>query len=377
MNIYVIARGYPTKEYPMNGIFEFDQAKALVECGHKVIYLALDLRSFKRRRKFGRETILKNGVIIEAINIPCGKLPKSILRMVRYKALKHLYKRCCEKYGKPDIIHSHFLEISYTVAKTLGNERIPLIMTEHLSALNNKNLSKYIIKTGEKTYKNFKKIIVVGENLKQSLLENFNVDSIVIPNIVDLTTFNYNNKKRHDSSKFVFISVGSLNKRKDMGLLIEAFSELVKKHNQCKLIIYGKGPERNALEMKIDELGLKDNVQLKGLRPRSEISNSMEQAKCFVLASQVETFGVAFIEAMAMGLPVIATRSGGPENFVNDNVGILIEPKSKEKIVEALFYMYNNFNKFDNKDISQYTKERFSSKIIGEKIIRLYNDVLK
>ncbi len=377
MNVYIMARGYPTKKYPMNGVFEFDQAKALAEYGHKVTYLAVDLRSLRRKRHLGRETLIKDGVTIECINIPCGKLPKKFLRGIRFLALKYLYKECIVKYGKADIIHSHFLEISYTVGNVLKKEETPLIMTEHLSTLNNKQLSNSIIKTGEKTYNKFKKVIVVGENLKQSLLNNFNIESLVIPNIVDLSTFNYNIENKQQTKGFRVVSVGSLNKRKDMNLLIEAFKELVNEHKECQLIIYGKGPEKKALEIKINELNLKDNVKLMGLRPRNEISSSMEKANCFALASHVETFGVAYIEAMAMGLPVIATESGGPENFVNNDVGVLVQPKDKQEIVQALFYMYDNYNRFNKRYISEYVKERFSSKIIGQKITELYEDILK
>ena len=71
MRIYIISRGYPSEKYVKNGIFEFDQAKALASIGHEVVFLALDLRSFRRKRKFGRESFQKRGVNIEAVNIPC------------------------------------------------------------------------------------------------------------------------------------------------------------------------------------------------------------------------------------------------------------------------------------------------------------------
>ena len=82
MFVCVVARGYPTNKYEMNGIFEFDQARALNQLGHKVIFVAIDLRSLRRWRKWGIEHFIKDGVEIYAINIPLGRLPHNVLRYV-------------------------------------------------------------------------------------------------------------------------------------------------------------------------------------------------------------------------------------------------------------------------------------------------------
>ena len=65
MKIFIIARGYPTDKNPLLGIFEFDQARALKKRGHEVIYVAIDLRSFRRKRKFGYNSFIKERINIE------------------------------------------------------------------------------------------------------------------------------------------------------------------------------------------------------------------------------------------------------------------------------------------------------------------------
>ena len=87
MRIYIVSRGYPSERFVTHGIFEFDQAKALVAYGHEVIYIALDMRSFRRKRRMGRESFIKDGVQIESINIPCGKMPSLLLHPIRKQAL--------------------------------------------------------------------------------------------------------------------------------------------------------------------------------------------------------------------------------------------------------------------------------------------------
>jgi hypothetical protein len=109
MRVLIVARGYPTKKYKMNGIFEFDQAKALVYSGVNVVYAAIDMRSIRRWRKWGIETKIVNGVKIYAINLPLGRIPKQLLRVISKFGLIYLYKKIINEQGKPDIIHAHIL----------------------------------------------------------------------------------------------------------------------------------------------------------------------------------------------------------------------------------------------------------------------------
>lgn len=79
MNIIIFSRGYPHKRYNLNGIFEFDQALALSQNGHKVIFCFIDFRSIRRIRKWGFESLTKAGIDIRGINIPIGGISDFIL----------------------------------------------------------------------------------------------------------------------------------------------------------------------------------------------------------------------------------------------------------------------------------------------------------
>ena len=379
MKVFIISRGYPSDKYVTNGIFAFDQAKALAEAGHQVVFLAVDLRSIRRKRKFGRESFEKNGVFVEAINVPCGKIPQGLLRAVRKTALKKLYKSCEKKYGKPDIIHSHFLEISYTAAQVLSGKNIPMVMTEHLSALNNKVISQKLIDTGKNTYRFYDRVITVGENLAKSLEKNFGVSSVIIPNVADTEAFSLNldNKKTDEGSvnNLRIISVGSLIKRKNMDLLIKAFARLHSIKPASYLDIYGKGVEKENLQELISSKGLKDFAVLHGAKSRKEIAEKMAEADFFALASSVETFGVVYIEALSAGLPVVAAISGGPENFVDESNGILVEADNEDKFFEALLKMSESYRSYDRKAISENIAKTYSPSAVAEKLTALYKEI--
>ena len=378
MKVFIIARGYPTKKYKMDGIFEFDQAKALAQAGVEVVYIATSLRSIRKWRKWGYQSFNEDGVHVEIRDIPCVsvRLPRNILNIIEKRLLIKLYEKVIIKYGKPDIIHSHFINKGHITAEVFKNTDIPLVHTEHFSRMNQDVLSEYYKDLGERTYSYMDKVIAVSKPFADRLKEKFGVEVEVIPNIVDTSIFKYAFQD-NSNSDFNFISVGGLIKGKGMDLLIYSFYNSFKDNKKVKLYIYGDGPERKALASLISKLNLTNQVFLKGLVDRRIIGKKMQECQCFVLASKSETFGVAYIEAMAAGLPVIATSCGGPEDFVNESNGILIEVDNHEELTKALLYMYKNSRQYNREVISKETIKKYSSQNIAKLIIYKYQNLLK
>ncbi|MBZ2174078.1 glycosyltransferase [Schnuerera sp. xch1] len=374
MYILVVARGYPTEKYKMNGIFEFDQAKALVEAGHKVIYAAIDVRSIRRWRKWGIEKKKIEGVEIYAINIPLGRIPKSIRQKISILGLKILYRKILKEQGKPDIMHAHFAGVGYTASKLKQKTNIPFVMTEHLSSMMKPTIDNRLFHIASRAYENTDALITVSHGLKDIIKKRFNKDAIYIPNIVDTKLFTYSPNKENEC--FNFISIGGLIERKRMDLTIEAFASAFKNNEKVTLTIFGDGPERKKLEELIRRHNIDNKVKLMGLQSRKIISEYLKKSNYFVLASQAETFGVVYIEALASGIPVIATKCGGPESFVNENNGLMIDVNDKKQLTEAMKHMYNNMDKYDRKSIAIETKEKFSTETIADKIIDVYEKIL-
>ncbi len=74
---------------------------------------------------------------------------------------------------------------------------------------------------------------------------------------------------------------------------------------------------------------------------------------------------------------MIATRCGGPEEFVDDKCGILVEKSDVEGLAKAMDYMLDNYGRYDSKEIAKYAKSRFSSLVVGKMIYDVYKSVLK
>ncbi len=96
----------------------------------------------------------------------------------------------------------------------------------------------------------------------------------------------------------------------------------------------------------------------------------------FVLPSYFETFGVVLIEAMATALPVIATKCGGPEDFVTPEVGYLVNPGDIQELAKAMIVMYTNSSSFESAEISKIVKDKFSYSAVETRLIQIYNKVL-
>ena len=321
MRIFIIARGYPTKDNPLLGIFEFDQAKALKNKGHEVIYITVDLRSLRRKRKLGYNSFVKDGINIEEISMPVGAVPRNFLiKIGSYFTLKILNKTK-KKYGHPDIIHAHFTDMGFIASDLAKKQNIPLVITEHSSLINRDKIEPSLFKIAYCGYNSATQIVSVSNALKEKIYLNFGIESKVIPNIVALEEFFYAPQK-HEGFRFVITA--NLVPIKCHRLLIQAFTSVYATHQDVFLDIVGDGRLRNELEELVDAMNLKNRVCFHGLLPRKRIAELYRSCDCFVLPSSSETFGVAYIEAMVSGLPVIATKCGGPEDFISEETGILV-----------------------------------------------------
>lgn len=375
MFVLVIGPGYPTLKYKMNGIFSFDQAKALRQSGIKIIYASVDLRSLRKWRKWGFEHRTVDGIEVYAINLPVGKITDFLLDKLYEQSLKILYKKIVSEQGNPDIIHSHFIRIGHSTVKALKKYSIPIFHTEHFSGMNQKILSKYLIEQGNETYSEVSKLITVSDHLSRNIIKNFNISPIIVPNIVDMQNFKFT-ERNCKADYFDFVSTGNLLKNKRMDLLIDSFYAAFKDNNKVRLYVFGEGPEKSNLNTQIKYLNLQDRIFLKGLVDRKVIAKKMNESRCFVLVSKLETFGVAYIEAMATGLPVIATKCGGPEDFITKENGLLLEHDNINYIANALNQMYSNIDYYDCEKISLRTKELFGEETFSNKMMTLYKEYI-
>lgn len=374
MKVAVISRGIPSAQYPLNGIFEFDQAKALAKIGVEVAFIAIDFRALSYKRKFGLFQYERDGVHVFELSLPIGVYRRALPVLQRLLLIP--VRKMLKSFGKPDIVHAHFYSIAAIASILKRKFCIPFVVTEHSSKLNRNllEISRLDARIAANAYQKADRVVVVSKALAANLKRNFGVEGQIIPNIVDVSNFQYVERQKKDG--FKFISVGNLIKIKGFDLLIRAFAEAFKDDKTVKLSIVGDGPERKALQDAVNQYGIGDQITFLRTIGREKVKQIYYDSDAFVLSSRSETFGVVFIEAMATGLPVIATRCGGPESFVDENNGMLVKVNDVDELADAMRKIRANYKNYNPMQISEKCREKFAPDVVAEKIISVYNQYL-
>lgn len=170
-------------------------------------------------------------------------------------------------------------------------------------------------------------------------------DIIITPFGVDIQKFKPNNKK-NSSNKFVFGIVKTLMPKYGIDIVIEAFSKFLVKlegvnDQEIKLNIYGTGELLEDLRILVKKKGIEKQVYFGGYIPNNEVPHVLKQMDVFLLGSTLESFGVAAVEAMACGLPVIATQVSGFKEVIEDKkTGFLVAVNDSEAMADHMLKLY-------------------------------------
>jgi glycosyltransferase involved in cell wall biosynthesis len=238
----------------------------------------------------------------------------------------------------PDIVHIQtvFLSLSGLLIKKLLHK--PYIIYARGSDVYLRRWLEDLI--SKPILKNADAVITLTEDMKSSVRKTCDRDILVIPNGINLSKFE-NLSKSFIRSEFgiedekIILFVGSLRPVKGVEYLIEAMSFLINKNT--KLLLVGDGEKRRSLESLAKNFSLSNNVVFVGKVANDAIPKYMAAADILVLPSLSEGFPNTLLEAMASGLPIIATNITGIHEIVKDGEnGFLVEPKNPEDIADRI-----------------------------------------
>lgn len=172
------------------------------------------------------------------------------------------------------------------------------------------------------------------------------------------------------------ISVGRLVQQKGYGDLITAFAIVLKKYPKATLLIAGDGPLQDDLVEKIGTLELNENVKLLG--PRNDVPRLLAAGDLFVSSSHWEGLSVAILEAMAAGLPVVATNVSDTPRIVVEDVGLIVPPCSPKLLAEAINFFLEDPTRRQTYGSAARTfiSDNHNPEAWAKKIISLYTSVL-
>jgi glycosyltransferase involved in cell wall biosynthesis len=201
----------------------------------------------------------------------------------------------------------------------------------------------------------------------------------IIPNGVDCSIFTLaNGSTRPKKNQILF--VGVIRPVKGVDILLKALRLLANRGRHEKLLLVGESfytayrKEYDRVRQLASDLGLGDRVEFVGGKPVADLVRHMQESTVLVLPSRKESLGMVLAEALACGTPVVATRCGGPEEIVNDQVGALVPPENPEALASAIERVIDGRDRYNAADLRSYALERFSWQQITAQYLDLYRE---
>lgn len=283
-----------------------------------------------------------------------------------------------------DLIHAHFIYPDGVAGARLARRYgVPLVVTEH--AFWHPWLDQYprVRKQAVGAAKTIAFHVAVSQSVRQSIsrFTGENERLRVIPVGVNMERFTpLSNGEKPDPNSILF--VGRIHETKGVDILLRAMRLLVDRNPDVRLSLIGGSfyrqnqvREERLISM-AEELGLGQHVRFLGIQSPDQVAETMRRSSLLVLPSRRETLGAVLVEALACGIPVVATRCGGPEDVVNDAVGRLVPNEDPSSLADAMEVVLKQHEQYDPRMLRQYAAERFSWQTVAAQTIDLYRSAL-
>ena len=296
------------------------------------------------------------------------QIPAMITAVHRYVA----------RAGRPDLFHVHTANYAGFAAERLAREySIPFLITEHESGYFRKLYSRKFLADIRKVFDQAACVVCVSTAAGKVLtdLGLVKADKLrIIPNMVDADVFSPP-PTPPPSPPFRFLTVGLLRPVKRFNSILRAFAQAFPGDQAIQLEVGGDGQERPALEALARELNIGTQVTFLGALSRVQVRDAMRRAHAYILASAFETFGVALIEALASGIPVVATACGGPLDIVSPEVGRLVPVDDLSALATALQEIRLTHKRYTSRAVRAYALQRFAVPVVSAQIAALYQQI--
>jgi glycosyltransferase involved in cell wall biosynthesis len=282
------------------------------------------------------------------------------------------------------LIHAHFVYPDGVAAARLARRfRVPLVITEHAAWRPWLDNFPRVRRQALRTFEQCAFLMTVSRAHRDSIA-HFTGDSPklrVIPNVVDDGVFGLAPGGAGWVQRRILF-VGQMRHVKGVDVLLRALRVLRERDRDVQLAIAGESlyegwrRDQEAFRRLVVDLQLNDRVHFLGGKEPAEVAREMQRSALLVLPSRRESFGVVLAEALACGVPVVATRCGGPEDIVTDEVGVLVPPEDPEAIARGIEKVLDQRQSYDPIHLHRYSVERFGSAAVGGQLVLVYRQAL-
>lgn len=386
MKIALISHSYPTRHAPAQATFIKHEAHLIAQ-EHQVelhipsVFALPFQKQFYRSFQPDEQKISVNR--FSYLSFPSRRFASLTRKSLSKRLLSSLKKQ------QPEIVHLHWLYPAGLTVPALKKAGYTVVLTIHggdwYSNVSNQKLMPLL----EESLQKCDKIICVGEKLKKSIGNydsTLNGKLVHIPHGIDTDRFYPSGDKilakksiGWNTDKIHLLCVGNLYHGKGIDLLITAFSAIKKRERHQLHIISPSGDDNTKAEIHrlLEKHSIKEFVTLYGAQGQEKLVEFYRASDLFISPSRKEGFGLAIAEALACGTPVLATQSGGPEEIITNENGLLVETENSEALKTGIEKILSVLNTFEEEKLHAYIKKNFSRSAKLEKLLDLYRSVTK
>jgi glycosyltransferase involved in cell wall biosynthesis/predicted O-methyltransferase YrrM len=276
----------------------------------------------------------------------------------------------------PDVIHVHEYDLG-PVAIWLGRIlRRPVVASEHTTLFQEGALPELDARRARYTFRNARVVMPDARSLVRAIEKyNWGGRYRFVPNVVDPSLFFPPQSLRRNEGPIRLLFAGILkpNHIKGVPHLLDALHQVSARRTDWHLDLYGDGPARTEYEEKVQALGLRDHVTFHGFQPKGKLAEAMRDADVFVLSSLWENEPCVILEALASGLPIVATAVGDVPDMVDQSSGLLVPPGEAGPLAEALLKILSGSQAYDRRAIAKQA-QTFTVTAVGEQLNEVYQD---
>lgn len=382
MTVLWLPSWYPHRADPLLGNFIKRHAEAVSPlCEILVLYAVQGDKAYEIAVEKDKFTTI-------IVYFPSTKNP--FLKLIRYvKAWSKGFNFIIKTENKPDLVH---LNVAYPAG--IGAlwlyvfHKIPFVMSEHWSGFSPQksgfdSLFRKIITTF--CFKYAKKVIVLSKSLNRWYLKRKDVE---IPNVVDVHLFSpylpiisgqvsiklFSDSRASEKQVIKLLHVSSLNEnQKNISGILRGIDLLKNKRADFTLTLVGDETQHFNYQKQIDLLnGNQPFIYMHPALPHADIAHQIQNADIFILFSFYENQPCVILEALATGLPVVCSETGGMSDWINDKTGKIVPIADERAFAEALNDVMNNLDNYNPAEIRHKIVEKCCYEAVGKAIFEVY-----
>jgi glycosyltransferase involved in cell wall biosynthesis len=393
LKILFLSRSYPNSAMPLLGLW----VEGLVQCLAKrcevrvvspVPYCpplpGLNETYARFRRIPASETRESIAVLHPRILLPPGYWYHGLESLTYYMAVVRQIDRL-RRHFDFDIIHGEFSFPDGWVAARLGRRYgVPVLITEHAPWRPWMDDYRLVRSQAVWAARNSAFHIAVSKSVRDEIA-GFTGESPglrVIPNGIDTSLFTLP-RTRVEPKLDQILFVGAVRPVKGLDVLLKALRQLKDNGRDLKLLVIGEAffrtyrAEYDRLRRMARDLGLESQVDFMGGKTPSQLVPYMQESAMLVLPSRKESLGMVLVEAIACGTPVVSTLCGGPEDIVNDKVGVLVPSDDPAALAAGIAHIIDHRESYNPEELRAYAEAKFSWERVTTQVMTLYKEAIE